>query len=119
MPEKQPIEKLKQSVVTCFYCMKRDHSVRFCKIRNFSVPKGVMMWVPKNYEVPNDKDNAKGYTFVRGPNLVARFHGFAGFLRDQGLLSQKIKLMKGKDSSELPITDLYHTQSSWKSKEFS
>ena len=25
MPEKQPIEKSKQSVVTCFYCMKRGH----------------------------------------------------------------------------------------------
>jgi len=30
--EKQPIEKSKQPVVTCFYCMKRGHSVRYCKI---------------------------------------------------------------------------------------
>jgi len=27
VPEKQSIEKSKQSVVTCFYCMKRGHSV--------------------------------------------------------------------------------------------
>ena len=30
--EKQPIIKKKQPVVTCFYCMKKGHSVRFCKI---------------------------------------------------------------------------------------
>jgi len=28
VPEKQPIERSKHSVVTCFYCMKRGHSVR-------------------------------------------------------------------------------------------
>jgi len=69
--EKQPIEKSKQSVVTCFYCMKRCHSVRFCKITKYSVPKGIMRWIPKGSEVPSDKCNAKGPTFVRGPNLVA------------------------------------------------
>jgi len=42
MSEKQPIENSKQSVVTCFYCMKRGHSVRFCKIRKYFVPKGIM-----------------------------------------------------------------------------
>jgi len=67
--EKQPIEKSKQPVVTCFYCMKRDHTVRFCKIRKYFVPKGIMRWIPKGYEVPSDKCNAKGPTFVRGPNL--------------------------------------------------
>jgi len=35
-PVKQPIVKSKQPVVTCFYCMKKGHSVRFCKIRKFS-----------------------------------------------------------------------------------
>ena len=35
---KQPIVKSKETVVTCFYCMKRGHSVRFCKIRK---------WIPK------------------------------------------------------------------------
>ena len=40
--EKLPIVKSKQPVVTCFYCMERGHSVRFCKIRKYSVPKGFM-----------------------------------------------------------------------------
>jgi len=60
VPEKQPIEKSKQPVVTCFYCMKKGHSVRLCKIRKFSIPKGVMKWVPKISKVPNDQTNAKG-----------------------------------------------------------
>ena len=30
-PVKQPIIKSKQPIVTCFYCMKRGHSVRFWK----------------------------------------------------------------------------------------
>jgi len=45
--EKQPIERSKQPVVTCFYCMKRGHSVRFCKIRKYSIPKGILQWIPK------------------------------------------------------------------------
>jgi len=45
--EKQLIDLLKQPVVTCFYCMKRGHSVRFCKIRKYVVPRGFMKWIPK------------------------------------------------------------------------
>jgi len=71
VPEKQPIEKSKQLVVTCFYCMKRGHSIRFCKIRKYFVPKGIMRWIPKDSEVTNDKCKSKGPTFVRRPNLVA------------------------------------------------
>jgi len=71
VPEKQPIERSKQLIVTCFYCMKRRHSVRFCKIRKYFVPKGILQWIPKGCEVSNDKDKSKGPTFVRGPNLVA------------------------------------------------
>ena len=71
LQEKQPIEKSKHPVVTWFYCMKRGHSVRFCNIRKYFVPKGVMRWIPKNFEVPCDKVNVKGPTFIRGPNLVA------------------------------------------------
>jgi len=67
--EKQPIVKSKQPVVTCFYCMKRGHSVRFCKIRKYSVPKGFMRWIPKNSEVPSDESNSRGPIFIRGPNL--------------------------------------------------
>jgi len=51
--------------------MKRGHSVRFCKIRKYFVPKGIMRWIPKDSEVPSDKCKSKGTTFVRGPNLVA------------------------------------------------
>jgi len=34
LPGKQPIVKSKQPVVTCFYCMKRGHLVRFLKSGN-------------------------------------------------------------------------------------
>jgi len=71
MPVKQLIVKLKQPVVTCFYCMKKGHSVRFCKIRKFSVPRGYMKWIHKGSEVPNEKKKSIGPTFVKGPNLVA------------------------------------------------
>ena len=68
---KQLIVKSKQPVVTCFYCMKKDHSVRFWKIRKVYVPRGFMKWIPKGCEVLNDKNKPNGPTFVRGPNLVA------------------------------------------------
>jgi len=58
LPEKQPIVLSKQPVVTCFYCMKRDHSVRFCKIRKYSVPKGIILKFPVmnvNQKNPNLK----------------------------------------------------------------
>ena len=70
-PVKQPIVKAKQPVVTCFYCMKKGHLVRFCKIRKFFVPRGFMKWIPKGCEVPNEKKKSIGPTFVKGPNLVA------------------------------------------------
>ena len=67
----QPVEKLKQLIVTCFYCMKRGHSVRYCKIRKFYVPKGLMKWIPKNLKASTNLINDHGPKFVRGPNLVA------------------------------------------------
>jgi len=51
--------------------MKRGHSVRFCKIRKYFVPKGIMRWIPKGSEVFRDKAESKGPTFVRGPNIIA------------------------------------------------
>ena len=54
--------KSKQPVVTCFYCMKKGHSV---------VPRGFMKWVPKGCEVSNENSKPCGPKFVRGPNLVA------------------------------------------------
>ena len=71
LPEKEPIDLSKQPVVTCCYCMKRGHSIRFCKIRKYSVPRGFMKWISKGCEVSNDKNKSNGPTFVRGPNLVA------------------------------------------------
>jgi len=55
LPEKQSIDMSKQLVVTCFYCMKRDHSVRFCKIRKYAVPRGFMKWIPKCCEGSSDE----------------------------------------------------------------
>jgi len=34
--------------LTCFYCMRKDHSVRNCRARKFDVPNGLVKWVPKN-----------------------------------------------------------------------
>jgi len=69
LSEKQLIILSKQPVVTCFYCMKRGHSIRFCKIRKYSVPNGIMRWIPKDSGVPSDECKSKGPTFKRGPNL--------------------------------------------------
>jgi len=68
--EKQLIEKSKQPVVSCFYCMRKGHSISFCKIQKVLVPKGILKWVPKNLKVPNNKNNLYGPKFVRGPNLA-------------------------------------------------
>jgi len=51
--------------------MKKGHSIRFCKIRKFSVHTGFMKWIPKGCEVSNEKKKPNGPTFVRGPNLGA------------------------------------------------
>ena len=65
-PEKQLIVKTKQPVVTCFYCMKKGHFVRFCKIRKYSVPIGFMKWIPKGCEVSNNKEKAKWTQICEG-----------------------------------------------------
>jgi len=31
----QSVKRSKQPIVFCFYCMRKDHSVRLCKIRKF------------------------------------------------------------------------------------
>ena len=68
--EKQPIGKSKQPVVSCFYYMRKGHYVRFCKVRKFYVPKGILKWIPKNSRDSNDPINANGPTFVSGQNLA-------------------------------------------------
>ena len=46
--------------------MKKGHSVRFYKIRKFSVPRGFMKWIPKGCEVSNCKEKCSGrLTWVR------------------------------------------------------
>jgi len=67
--EKQPIGKSKQPVVSCFYGMRKGHSVRFCKVRKVFVPRGILKWVPKNLKGSYDQINSNGPKFVRGPNL--------------------------------------------------
>jgi len=47
--------------ITCFYCMKRGHSVKDCKFRRFLVPKGLVRWVPKS------TSNTAGPKFNRVP----------------------------------------------------
>jgi len=69
--EKQPVVLLKQPVKTCFYCMKRGHTVRFCRVRRFPVSKGVLKWVLKISKVPNVPANAYRPKFIRGPNLAS------------------------------------------------
>jgi len=36
------------SPMTCFYCMRKGHSMRNCRVRKFYVPKGLVRWVLKN-----------------------------------------------------------------------
>jgi len=81
--EKQPIEKSKQQVVSCFYYMRKGHSVRFFKIRKVYVPSGVLKWVRKNPKVPNNQVNLYGPKFIKGPNLATSFCFFACFLDEK------------------------------------
>jgi len=34
--------------ITCFYCMRKGHLVRNCRIRKFDVPKALVRWMPKS-----------------------------------------------------------------------
>jgi len=68
--KKKSVKKVKQPVVYYFYCMKKGHSVRFYRIRRFSVPKGILKWVPKDSNVPCKHINTYGPKFVRGPDLA-------------------------------------------------
>jgi len=45
--EKQLVVLSKPLVEICHYCMKMGHFVRFCRVRWFFVPKGILKWVPK------------------------------------------------------------------------
>jgi len=41
----------------------------FCRIRRFSVPKGILKWVPKDPNVHWKHINTYGPKFVMGPDL--------------------------------------------------
>ena len=69
--EKQPVVLSKQLVEICHYCMKRGHTIRFCSVRRFYVPKGILKWVPKISKVPKVPTNIIGPKFIRGPNHVS------------------------------------------------
>jgi len=69
--EKQLVVLLKQPVEFCHYCMKRGHTIRFCRVRRFSIPKGIWKWVPKVSKVPKAPTNIIGPKFIREPNLTS------------------------------------------------
>jgi len=69
--EKQRVVLSKQPVEICHYCMKRSHTIRFCRVRRFSVPKGILKWVPKVSKVPKTPTNIIGPKFIREPNLAS------------------------------------------------
>ena len=70
VPEKQPTKRSIQSVFTCFYYIKKGHSVRFCKFRKSLVPKGIFKWIPRCFDGSKDKSNTKVLKFFKGSNLV-------------------------------------------------
>jgi len=51
--------------------MKRGHSVRFCNIGKYFVPKVILKWVPKVSEVPKTSTNIIGLKFIRVPHLAS------------------------------------------------
>jgi len=61
----------KQPVEICHYCMKMGHTIRFCRVRMFFVPKCILNWVPKVSKVPKTPINIIGPKFIRGPNLAS------------------------------------------------
>ena len=68
--EKQSVKRSIQPVVTCFYCMKKGHSVMFCRFWKSFVSKGIFKWIPKCFDGSKDKSNRKGPKFFKGSNLV-------------------------------------------------
>jgi len=68
-PEKQSVKVSFQPVVTCFYCMKKGHSDRYCRFCNSLVPKGIYKWIPRCIVNTKDKTNTEGPKFFKGSNL--------------------------------------------------
>jgi len=68
--EKQSVKKSKQLIVSCFYCLKKGHFVKFCKARKILDPKGILKWIPKNLNGSYDQYNMKGPKFFKESILV-------------------------------------------------
>ena len=68
-PEKQLVKVSFQPVVTCFYCIKKCHSVSYCRFRKSLVPKGIYKWIPRYIVNTKDKSNTEGPKFFKGSNL--------------------------------------------------
>ena len=68
--EKQSVKRSIQPVVTCFCCMKKGHSIRYCRFRKSHVPKGIFKWIPICFDGSKEKTNTKGLKFFKGSNLV-------------------------------------------------
>jgi len=69
IPEKQSIKKSFQPVVTCFYCMKKGHFVRYCRFRKSLIPKGIYKWISTCIVSSKHKSNTEGPKFFKGSNL--------------------------------------------------
>jgi len=67
--EKQLVKKSFQPVVTCFYCMKKGHSARYCRFRKSLVPKGIYKWILRCIVNTKDKSKIEGPKFFKGSNL--------------------------------------------------
>ena len=50
--------------------MKKGHTIKFCRVRRFPVPKGILKWVPKVSKIPKAPTNFIGPKFITGPNLA-------------------------------------------------
>ena len=70
VPQKQSVKKTFQPVVTCFYCMKKGHFVRYCRFYKSLMPKGIFKWIPRCIVGSKDKSNTEGPKFFKGSNLV-------------------------------------------------
>jgi len=68
--EKQSVKRSIQPVVTCFYCMKKGHSVRYYRFQKYLVPKRIFKWILICFDGSKDKSNTKGLKFFKGSNLV-------------------------------------------------
>ena len=68
-PEKQSVKMSFQLVVTCFYCMKKGHSIRYYRFHKSLVPKGIYKWIPRCIANSKVKSNTEGPKFFKGSNL--------------------------------------------------